>query len=106
MYVFKPSLKIFTEKSGRLLTFCHHLVAMHKKTFFARHAAEANRCFGWGTGVKTLSKAALSPVYLTAEYCTPIWFVALTRALYPRQSLESSPTRSDTLFGLPLISRS
>ena len=28
---------------------------------------------GWDTGAKTLHTAALSPVYLTAEYCAPVW---------------------------------
>ena len=28
---------------------------------------------GWGAGAKTLRIATLSPVYLTAEYCAPVW---------------------------------
>ena len=62
--------------------FFHHLVAMHKKPSSRVTLLRRIVGLGWGTGVKTLSKAALSPVYLTTEYCTPIWFVALTRALY------------------------
>ena len=60
-------------KLDRLLTFRHHLVALRKKlssrvTLLGRLVGS-----GWGAGVKTLRIAALSQVYLTTEYCAPIW---------------------------------
>ena len=44
-----------------------------RKTFLARHTAEATCGSGWGAGAKTLRIAILSLVYSTAEYCAPVW---------------------------------
>ena len=62
-------LKVQLDKS---LTFCHHLVAMHKK--LSPRISLLKRLIGseWGADAKTLSTAALSLVYLTAEYCAPV----------------------------------
>ena len=53
--------------------FCHHLVALHKK--LSSHITQLRELVGsrWGVGAKTLCLAALSLVYSTAEYCTPVW---------------------------------
>ena len=63
---------LFCEKS---LTFRHHLVK--QKTILARQTAEATcrlRLGCWSLRIaKTLRTAALSIVYLTAEYWAPIW---------------------------------
>ena len=61
------------EKLDRLVTFCHHLVALRKKlsspvTLLRRLAGS-----GWSDDAKTLRIAALSLVYSTAEYCAPVW---------------------------------
>ena len=57
----------------RSLTFRHHLVALRKKLSspvkLLRRLADSE----WGTGDKTLCKAALSLFHSTAEYCAPIW---------------------------------
>ena len=60
-------------KLDRLLTFCHHLVALHKKLF--SHITLLRRLVGskYGAGAKTLRIATLSLVYSAAEYCAPLW---------------------------------
>ena len=63
---------LFCEK---LLTFRHHLV--EQKTILARQTAAATcrlKLGCWSLRIaKTLRTAALSMVYLTAEYWAPIW---------------------------------
>ena len=53
--------------------FCHHLVALCKK--LSLHVTLLRRLVGsgWNTGTKTLCIATLYLVYLTAEYCAPVW---------------------------------
>ena len=45
---FCPTLTYLVVKLDKSLTFCHHLVALRKKTIFARHTAEATRGLGMG----------------------------------------------------------
>ena len=60
-------------KLDRLLTFRHLLEALRKK--LSPRVALLRRLAGsgWGAGAKTLRISALSLVYSTAEYCTPVW---------------------------------
>ena len=84
----KRELKV--EVNDRILPFCPvpiYLGVILDKALTYRHQLEALReklCTrvsllrrlagsGWGAGVKTLRTAALSLIYLTAEYCTPAW---------------------------------
>ena len=60
-------------KLDRLLTFCHHLVALCKKLSSRVTLLRQFVGSGWGTGAKTLRMAVLSLVYSIAEYCTPVW---------------------------------
>ena len=57
----------------RSLTFRRHIVALHKKLSSRVKLLRRLVGSGWGAGAKTLRIAALSLVYSTAEYCTPIW---------------------------------
>ena len=75
----KHQLKVYNNGRGvyrsvkldRLLTFCHHLVALCKKLFL--HITLLRRLVGlrWGAGAKTLCLATLS--HSTSEYCAPVW---------------------------------
>ena len=60
-------------KLDRELTYRHHLEALRKelstRVLLLRQLAGSE----WGTGAKTLRTAALSLIYLTAEYCAPVW---------------------------------
>ena len=60
-------------KLYRLLTFRHHLEALHKK--LSNRVALLRRLVGsgWDAGAKTLRTSALSLDYSTAEYCAPVW---------------------------------
>ena len=54
--------------------YSHHLEALHKnlkstRVSLLRRLAGSGR----GAGAKTLRTAALSMIYLTAEYCAPVW---------------------------------
>ena len=70
---FCPTLTYLGVKLDRSLTFCHHLVAL-RKTLYSRVTLLRQLVgSGWGAGAKTLPIAALSLVYSTAEYCTPVW---------------------------------
>ena len=55
------------------LTFRHHFEALCKK--LSTQVALLRQLAGseWGAGAKTLRISALSLVYSTAEYCTPVW---------------------------------
>ena len=70
---FCPSPTYLRVKLDRLLTFHHHLVALHKK--LSSCITLPRRLVGsvWGAGAKTLCIATLSLVYSTAEYCVPVW---------------------------------
>ena len=70
---FCPTPTYLGVKLDRLLTFRHHLVALHKK--LSLHVTLLRRLVGsgWGAGAKTLRIATLSLVYSTAEYCVPVW---------------------------------
>ena len=57
----------------RSLTFRHHLVALRKKLSSRVTLLRRLVGSGWGAGGKTLRIATLSLVYLTAEYCAPVW---------------------------------
>ena len=84
----KRELKVYN--NGRLLPFCltptylgvkldisltfrHHLVALRKKLSSRVTLLRRLVGSGWGAGAKTLRIATLSLVYLTAEYCAPVW---------------------------------
>ena len=61
-------------KLDRALTHRHHLEALRKKKLSTRVFLLRRRAgLGWGAGAKKLRTAALSLIYLTAEYCTPAW---------------------------------
>ena len=70
---FCPTPTYLGVKLDRSLTFRHHLVTLHKK--LSLHVTLLRRLVGsgWGAGAQTLRIAALSLVYSTAEYCTPVW---------------------------------
>ena len=70
---FCPTPTYLGVKMGKSLTFCHHLVALHKKlsarvTLLKRLAGS-----GWDASAKTLRITALFLVYSTAEYFAPVW---------------------------------
>ena len=60
-------------KLDRSLTFRHHLEASRKK--LSTRVALLRRLAGsrWDAGTKTLRISALSLVFSTSEYCTPVW---------------------------------
>ena len=60
-------------KLDRLLTFCHHLMALRKKLSSRVTLLRRLMGSGWGAGAKTLRIATLSLVYSAAEYCAPVW---------------------------------
>ena len=57
----------------RSLTFRHHFEALRKKLSTRVALLRRLAGSGWGAGAKTLCISALSLVYSTAEYCTPVW---------------------------------
>ena len=65
---FCPTSTYLGAKRGRFLTFCHHLMALRKKLSSRVTLLRRLVISGWGAGAKTLHIAALSLVYLTAEY--------------------------------------
>ena len=71
---FCPTPTYLGVKLDRLLTFCHHLVALHKK--LSSHITLLRRLMGsgWGAGAKTLRIITLSLVYSTPEYYVPVWY--------------------------------
>ena len=70
---FCPTPTYLGVKLDRSLTFCHHLVALHKKLSLRVTLLRRLVGLGWGVGAKTLRIATLSLVYSTAEYCAPVW---------------------------------
>ena len=52
--------------------FCHHLMALHKKLFSSVTLLKRLVSSGWSVVAKTLRTIALSLVYSTTEYCTPV----------------------------------
>ena len=73
LFPFFPVPTYLGVKLDRSLTFRHHLETLRKKlatcvTLLRRLAGS-----GWGAGAKTLRTAALSLVYATADYCSPVW---------------------------------
>ena len=70
---FCPTPTYLGVKLDRSLTFRHHLVALRKILSSLITLLRRLVGSGWGAGAKTLCIAALSLVYSTAEYCTPVW---------------------------------
>ena len=70
---FCPTPTYLGVKLERLLKFHHHLVALHKKLSSCVTLLRRLMGSGWGAGAKALHIATLSLVYLTAEYCAPVW---------------------------------
>ena len=70
---FCPVPTYISVKLDRALTYRHHLEALHKKLSTRVSLLKRLAGLGWGAGAKTLRTAALSPIYLTAEYCVPAW---------------------------------
>ena len=64
-------------KLDRLLTFRHHLEALHKnlstRVTLLRRLAGSGR----GAGAKTFHIPAFSLVYSTTEYCTLVWYCSM-----------------------------
>ena len=60
-------------KLDRSLTFRHYLEALNKKLCTRVVLLRRLVGSGWGAGTKTLLISAPSLVYLTAEYCVPVW---------------------------------
>ena len=60
-------------KLDRLLTFRHHLVALHKKLSSRVTLLRQLVGSGWGAGSETLHINTLSLVHSTAEYCASVW---------------------------------
>ena len=60
-------------KLDRSLTLRHHLVALNKKTNFARHTVAATCKLRMECWCQTLRTVVLSLVYSRAEYCAPVW---------------------------------
>ena len=69
---FCPTSTFLGVELARLLTFCHYLVALHKK--LSLRVTLLRRLLGsvWGADTKALRTAALSLVHSTAEYCAPV----------------------------------
>ena len=70
---FCPTPTYLEVKLDRSLTFRHHLVALRKKLSSRVTLLRQFVGSGWGASAKTLRIATLSLVYLTAEYCAPVW---------------------------------
>ena len=60
-------------KRDRALTYRHHLEALRKKLSTCVSLLRRLAGSRWGAGAKSLRTAALSLIYLTAEYCAPAW---------------------------------
>ena len=60
-------------KLDRSLTYRPHLEALRNKLCARVSLLRRLVRTGWGASAKTLRTAALSLVYLTAEYCAPVW---------------------------------
>ena len=60
-------------KLDRGLAYRHHLEALRKKLSTCVSLLRRLAGLGWGAGAKTLRTAALSLIYLTAEYCALAW---------------------------------
>ena len=73
LLLFCPTPTYLGVKLDRSLTFRHHLVALRKKLSSPVTLLRRLVGSGWGAGAKALCIAALSLVYSTAEYCTPVW---------------------------------
>ena len=73
LLLFCPTPIYLGVKLDGSLTFCHHLVELRKKLSSRVTLLGRLVCSGWGAGAKTLRIATLSLVYLTAEYCVPVW---------------------------------
>ena len=77
-----------------------------RKTTFARHMLRQLVGLKWGSGAKTLLRAVLSLVYITAEYFAPIWSRSVYTCLIDRVLNDSlrivtgclSPTPTDHLL--------
>ena len=70
---FCPTPTYLGVKLDRSLTFRHHLVALLKKLFSRVTLLSRLVGSGWVASAKTFRIATLSLVYLTAEYCAPVW---------------------------------
>ena len=70
---FCPTPTYLEVKLDRSITFRHHLVALRKKLSSRVTLLRRLVDLGWDAGTKTLRIATLSLVYLTAEYCAPVW---------------------------------
>ena len=70
---FCPTPTYLGIKLDKSLTFHHHLVALRKKLSSLITLLRLLAGSGWGAGAKALRIATLSLVYLTAEYCAPVW---------------------------------
>ena len=70
---FCPNPTYHGVKLDRSLTFRHHLVALRKKLSSRVTLLRQLVGLGWSVGAETIHIAALSRVYLTAEYCAPVW---------------------------------
>ena len=60
-------------KLDRSLTFHHYFEALRKKLSTRVALLRRLAGSGWGAGAKRLLISALYLVYLTAEYCAPVW---------------------------------
>ena len=73
LLLFCPTPTYLGVKLDRSLTFHHDLVALHKKLSSCVTILRQLVGLGWDAGAKILCTAAISLVYSTAEYCTPVW---------------------------------
>ena len=67
-----PVPKYLEVKLDRSLAFHHNLEALRKKLSTRMVVLRRLEGSGWGAGAKTLRISALSLVYSTAEYCSPV----------------------------------
>ena len=79
---FCPTPTYLGIKLDRLLTFCHHLVALSKKLSSRVTLLRRLVGSGWSAGAKTLRTATLSLVYSTAA---PVW----CRSAHTRRHIDS-----------------
>ena len=70
---FCPTSSYLGVKLDRLLSFCHHLVALRKKISSRVTLLRRLVGSGWDAGAKILRTTALSLVYSTDEYCATVW---------------------------------
>ena len=68
---FCPVSTYLSVKLDRTLTYRHHLETLRKKLSTRDSLLRQLVGSRWSTGAKTLRTAALSLIYLTAEYCAP-----------------------------------